>query len=380
MRVLIIGAGTGGLILANTLARKLSTSTEIILIEKSKNHYFQPGFTLLCFRLISEEFISRPVKDLLSKRVKLIQGEVKTLNPLTKEVTLSSGESINYDKLVISTGAELDWEKIPGISEGLYKGNIYEFYTLSGAKKLKEEIPRLKGGTIVSAIGGIPIKCPAAPIKFILLLEDYLRKKGLREKFKLIFITPAGQVLGRSPYAEKLENICKERNIQVIKNFQIKEVDVVKRKIKGEEEIFYDYLIFTPPHTIHKAFLEIPDFCDETGFIKVDPHRLQHKLYRDIFALGDVASLPTAKTASGTRLQAKVLAKKLSVFTGSKTEDSTIYDGEILCPVMTRFGKIMFSRYNYEKSLSPPKESRLNWMLHVWLGKYLYWQIFLKGF
>lgn len=381
MRIIIIGGGTGGIIFANSLVRKLPSAVEVILIEKKENHYFQPGFTLLCFQLIEEKYISKPIKELLSKKVNFINEKVIKVNPSTKELVLSSNKILSYDILIIATGVELDWDKIPGIKEGLQKDVVHEFYTLSGAKKLQKIIPLLEGGVIVSAIGRVPIKCPAAPIKFLLLLEDFMRKKGRREKFHFIFVTPSGQLLGRSPYAETLEDICKKRKIEVVKNFQIKEIDVDKRKIIGERgEIVFDNLIFTPPHTVNKLFSEIPNFLDETGFIEVDPYTLEHQVYKDHYALGDVAGLPTAKTASGARLQARILAQRIISLIEKGDSGSLKYDGEILCPVMTKFGKIMFSKYNYEKSLSPPKETTLNWFLHVTLSKYLYWSLYLKGF
>lgn len=381
MKILIVGGGTGGVILANLLAKRLPSSVELLLIEKEEKHYYQPGFTLFCFGLIKEAYLSKPVMHLLSKRVKVIRGEVLKLDPLKKEVHLSSDKSLSYDILILATGAELFWDKIPGVREGLKRGVISEFYTFLGAQKLKGLIPLLEGGRIISAIGGIPIKCPAAPIKFLLLLEDYTRKKGLRKKFHFIFLTPAGQVLGRNPYAEVLEKICQEREIEVIKNFQITKIDPEKRKVLSEAgELSFDFLIFTPPHRVFTAFSEIEDFLDEAGFIKVNPHTFEHQVYEGIYALGDAAGLPTAKTASGVRLQAKVLAQRLSSFLKEGKPSPLTYNGEILCPVMTRFGKIMFSRYDYEKSLSPPSESLLNWILHVHLGKYLYWQIFLRGF
>lgn len=383
-RIVILGGGSAGVMFANRMRKEVPTNElEITVIEKEAIHFYQPAFTLVVFELDQPENLTRPMKDLFHEGINLVTDEVTKIDPKNNKVTTSKSGEISYDYLVIATGARLVYDAPEGMKEGLDKGkNVFMFYTLDRAINLRDAVKKLEGGIIVSSICEMPIKCPAAPVKFIMLAEDMMRRKGIRDKFRFIFTTPMPDVFSREPYAAKLNSIFKERGIEAIPNFNPSEVDyekgVIKSFTKGQEPLKFDLLCITPPHE-GQTFIENSEgIGNAAGWVTCDKHLMAHTTYPNIYGIGDATDFPTSKTASGVRKQAKVLTERLKALLKGETP-TAIYDGEVICPMPTRYGKALFAEFNYTESISPAIESYFNWVLKVHMLRPFYWNLMLNG-
>lgn len=380
--VVILGGGSAGVMFANRMRKTFSEDeVQLTVIERSEKHIYQPAFTLLLFDLDNPENLIRPTKELFYDGINLIIDEATKIDPKSNKVTTAKHGDISYDYLVIATGAKLNFDEPEGMKDGLKKGeNVFTFYTLDGALKLRDALKKFEGGTIVSTFAEMPIKCPAAPIKFILMAEDMMRMLGKRDKFKFMLTTPMPAAFSRPPYMEKLNSIFASRGIEVAANFPPSEVDYEKGVMKSYtgKEVNFDFLVITPPHQGEAVIENSEEVGDAAGWVTCDKNHMVNKYHNNIYGIGDATDFPTSKTASGARKQAKVLTERFKEIVKGK-EPSATYDGEIICPILTRYKRVIFANFNYTESLSPALESYVNWVLKVHMLRPLYWNLMLKG-
>jgi sulfide:quinone oxidoreductase len=384
MRLVILGGGCAGTMVANKMRRKFhKDELEIVVIERSEKHLYQPGYTLLAFDLVEPEDLIRSTKDLFLDDVKLIFDEATKIDSEKNKVITKAHGEISYDYLVIATGARFAHEEPAGSKEAIAKGgDFFMFYTFDGALKMRDALKNIDGGTIVSTIVDLPIKCPAAPIKFIAMAEDTMRRLGKRDKFRFIITSPMPKCFSREPYASKLSRMFEERDIEVVANYVPAEVDHVKKVIKGYDgrELRYDLCAFTPSHEGEPVVQNSDNIGDATGYVSADKHKMNSKHVGNIFTLGDASDFPTSKTASGARKQAAILSNRLSaLIKGVPISEKDIYDGEIICPILTRDKRVMFAHFNYTESISSAQESYINWILKVYMLRGLYWNLMMPG-
>jgi sulfide:quinone oxidoreductase len=382
-KVLILGGGSAGVMFANRMVREFSRDeAEVTVIERSKEHIYQPAFTLVVFGLDDPENLVRPTKDLFFEGVNLIFDEATKIDPEKKTVTTANSGDLAYDYLVICTGSKLFYDEPEGIEEGLKKGeNVFNFYTMDGSIKLRDALKNFEGGTIVSTVCEMPIKCPAAPMKFIMMAEDTMRKKGIREKCKFVFTTPLPAVFSKEPYATTMDKIYSTREIEAISNFAPATVDYENGVVEdfGGQKVEFDLLCITPRHGGDDVIENSPGVGDAAGWIPCDKNLMVHKKFDSIYSLGDANDFPTSKTASGARKQAKILTRRMKAHIRGGDPNKHTYDGHIICPILTRYGRVMFAEFNYTESISPGIESYANWMIKVHMLRPLYWNLMLNG-
>jgi len=382
-RIVIVGAGSAGVMAANRMRREFSRDgAEITIIERSDRHIYQPGFVTLLFDLDKPENLIRPTKDLLLQGINLIIDEVTSIDQKKNKVTTAKYGDISYDYLVIATGAKLYLDEPEGMKEGLEKGeNVFTFYTMEGATKLRDALKKFEGGTIVSSIAEMPIKCLAAPVKFIMLAESTMRRMGIRDKCKFVFTTPTLSVPPNiEPYASTLDTMLKARGIEVILDFTPATVEAksgILEDFRGNR-VNFDLLSITPPHMGEEVIQNSEGIGDALGWVPCHKNSLMHRSFDNIYVIGDAGNFPSAKTASGARIQAKVLAQRIKAHIRGEVPKAT-YDGHTICPIMTRYGRAMFAEFNYTKSISPASESYIKWLIHVHVIRRLYWNFMLKG-
>lgn len=384
MRLLVLGGGCAGTMIANKMRRKFhKDELEIVVIERSEKHLYQPGYTLLCFDLVEPEDLIRPTRDQFLDGINLIFDEALKIDSQNNKVVTKEHGELSYDYLVIATGATYVYGEPEGAKEALDKGGDFGmFYTFDGALKMRDAIKNIDGGTIVSLITDLPIKCPAAPIKFIAMAEDTMRRMGKRDKFRFIITSPMPKCFSREPYASKLSKIFENRDIEVVANYVPAEIDHEKKIIKGYDgrELRYDLCCFTPSHEGEPVIQESEGIGDASGYVAADKYKMNSKHVANIFTLGDASDFPTSKTASGARKQAAILSNRLSsLIKGEPLSDKDIYDGEIICPILTRDKRVMFAHFNYTESISAAQESYINWVLKVYMLRGLYWNLMMPG-
>jgi sulfide:quinone oxidoreductase len=411
-KVLIIGGGTAGITVAAQLLRK-NSDLNVGIIEPSDKHYYQPAWTLVGAGTYNLADTVRDERSLIPKGARWIQDYAKDIDPDNNLVTLSRGEQIEYETLVVATGVQYNWNVIPGLEEGIGKRGITSNYDKRYTNYTWESLQKFTGGNALFTQPHTPIKCGGAPQKIMYLAEHYFRKTGIRQKSNVIFATPGTVIFGVQPYKEALQKIVKKRNIHTFFFHKLVEIrpdqqeavyevtnpehlpDVdneVNQKLgiriesDGKVVIPFNFLHTAPPQSAPDFIKNSPlsKVSDPYGFVEVDKYTLQHVLYKNVFSLGDVAGTPAAKTGAAIRKQAPVVVSNLL----GHLEDQTInaqYHGYSSCPIVTGYGKMLLAEFDYENNAAPSlpiDTSRPRWDMWI-LKKYLlpwfYWNRMLRG-
>lgn len=393
-RILIVGGGVGGTIVANVVARALNADqAEVTVVDATAQHQYMPGWLYLPFNGSEGLTLSRDERSLLNRHVKLIAGEVTHLNTTNREAVIHRGPFANrldgmggisearlpYDYLVLATGARLAPEDLPGLVEGV--GHWHHFYSLEGALNLRAALQSFDGGRIVLGIGGIPYRCPPAPLEFIFLLEDWLRQHGLRDRTEIHYLYPLNRVFPIESVAEIATPLLEQRGVQYTTFFNAEAVDTEHHLVTSleGEAVPYDLLVMIPPHR-GAAVIEHAGLGDEQGWIPTQRDTLEVKGHEHIFALGDATDLPVSKSGSAAHFEAKVIAQRLIAAVRGEAPDPAhaCYDGEVMCFLETGHNAATQLVFNYEHPPRPPRPS-LYYHMEKQLFNRAYWHIVPQG-
>lgn len=330
-RIVIVGGGSAGIMSAARLRNELSMSeAEITIIDVSDKHHYQPAYTLIVFGLDEPDNLVRPMEKVVPAGCTFVHDEVVSVNPDSQYVETAKGRKFEYDYLIMASGAKLNWDEVVGLKENLGKDGVHTFYSLDGASETKKALEEFEGGNFVVVQPPMPFKCPGAPIKMALMAEDFFRRKGIRNKTNVTLTTALPAVFTREPYATKLIQIFKDRNIDVVTGFNPGTVDASNKVVKSWEgkEVNYDMTVVIPPHE-GETLCEDNAIADASNFVKANKHTLICEGYDNVYAVGDCANYPTSKTGAGARKQAEVLAHNLVARIRGK-EGNAIYTGHII--------------------------------------------------
>jgi sulfide:quinone oxidoreductase len=386
--LLILGAGTGGTMIANRMARTLDLAEwRILVVDKDDDHIYQPGLLFIPFGIYAPADVVKPKQHFLPHGAELILSDITHVDTANRTVRLGQAlRTIHYDQLVIATGTDIHPEVIPGLLDGGGWGeNIFDFYTLEGASKLSGALSTFEGGRIVVNVAAMPIKGPAAPLEFLLLADAFFRRRGIRNKVELVYASPLPGTFTNQRCNKALAYMLAAKGIQIESNFSIGSVDNSAQKIVDLEgqEINYDLLVSVPP-LMGERFVREAGLGDALNLIRADKFTLQVKGHENVWAIGDAGGIPVAKTSTAAHYQRKTLVANLErAIRGIPPEPS--FDGRANFFVESGDGKAMLIDFNYADTQLPGvgpfsllKESRIN---HV--GKlafrWMYWNIILKG-
>lgn len=369
-RVVVLGAGTAGTMVANRLARRLtdqirSKEVEILLISNTEKHIYQPGYLFIVFNEKAPEHFIREEKTLVHRDVTLVFDEVRKIEPDQNRV-LSDTAEYPYDYLIIATGSHPDFDSVPGLKE-----SAHNFYTLEGAIRLRDTLADMKKGRILITVD-IPHKCPAAPLEFALMLDDYFRKRGVREQIEIKYTYPIGRIHSLEPVAEWALPQFEKRGIAYETFFNLEKVDP-KRKVAitmdGEEHPF-DVLISVPAHRGAQVVLD-SGIGDEMGFIHTDRHTLKMVGSDNIYVIGDATNLPISKAGSTAHYQSEPLVHNL-VSRLKGLPETAVYNGKVACFLENSLRDASFITFDYEH---PPKLASTSELLHWFKAVYgeIYW-------
>ncbi len=389
--LVILGAGTGGTIMANRLLKPLRRrGWKITVVDKDDNHYYQPGFLLVPFGLYHPEDLIRSRSHLLPRGVEFIIQEVEEVNPQSKYIKLVDGRHINYDLLLIATGTHPRPEETPGMLDG-WRKNIFDYYSLDGAAALAEKLNGFKEGILVVHINEMPIKCNVSPLEFAFLADWFFRKRGVRENIRIVYVTPISGAFTRPVATRYLGNLQAEKRIEVESFFMTERIDPVNQKVVCYDgrEVAFDLLV-TIPTNLGAEFIKRSGLGDEMNYVAVDESGFRSEKYADIFVLGDAAGNDWTKAGSVVHFASEILDKIiLSEIDGRKVELE--FDGHANCFIETGFGKAVVIDYNHEIEPLPGKfplpiigpmsllkETRLNHFSKM-AFEWVYWHWLLKG-
>lgn len=391
-KIVILGAGTGGTIMANKLRKSLPANEwEITIVDKETQHYYQPGFLFIPFGSYSEKDVVKPAKAFIPSGVQMIRSEISGIEPTMNKVTLSDGKEISYDFLIVATGTQTAPEETPGLKDKLWQKEIFDFYTLEGALLLHQYLKNWQGGKLVMAITEMPFKCPVAPIEFVCLADAYFKKRGIRDKVEISLVTPLPGAFTKPIATKMLGQVLNEKNITIIPDFYIEHIDNDEKKLVSydEKEIPFDLLTIVPMNK-GAEFIGTSGLGDDLNFIPVNKQTLRHETYPNIFAIGDAAAIPTSKAGSVVHFEGEVLFENImSAIKGLPAEAK--FDGHSNCYIETGNGKAALIDFNYETEPLPGsyplpavgpfkllKETRINHQGKLFF-KWLYWNILLKA-
>lgn len=395
-KVLILGAGAGGIPVAAKLSKSLNQG-DIAIIDPADKHYYQPYWTLVGGGLGNKEDTGRNTADLIPSGVDLVKEKVLSVDPTKKTVQLTNNKVLSYEYLVVATGLKLNWDKIEGLNDNLGKNGIGTIYEYNQVDYVKESLQNFKGGTAIFVMPPVPIKCAGAPQKIMYLADRIFRNNGVRENSKIIFATAGAACFGIPLFAEALDKIVKEKNIEPKYQRVITGVDAENKEAifkindgKGGttlERIKFDFLHLVPTMSAHPYVAESGlafEDGDQKGWLAVDKFTLQHTKYPNVFGVGDVTGVPNSKTGAAIRKQYPIVVKNLlSVMKGETPQEK--YDGYSSCPLVTDIGKVMLAEFGYDSKILPtfpvnPAVSRRSmWFLKKYILPKLYWYGMLKG-
>jgi sulfide:quinone oxidoreductase len=352
--VIILGGGSGGLATAGRLKELLGDKVNITIIDRESS--FVMGFSLL--RVMTgektEEEVGVPKEKISQKGIRFVNSEVAQIDTTTKKnVVTTSKEEFSYDYLVIALGAELAPEKVPGFE------SAFHMYTLEDAKRLRDVLSSFRGGSLRLIVSSTPFKCPAAPYEAAMLIDDHLRRKGLRDKSDIQIFTPeplpmpvAGPDVGNT-----VVSMLSERGIGFHNNTKVSSIEGGSKQVVFENGLRekYDLLIAVPPHTSSKVVRE-NGLSDASGWIPVDPKKMQTKHDR-VYAIGDVAAvklqsgLMLPKAATFAFGQAEIVANNIAAsILGTETRS---WDGFGECFIETGSGKAAYGSGSFYSSPKP---------------------------
>ena len=391
-KILILGGGTAGTMMANKLFKALDRQEwEITIVDQHKTHYYQPGFLFIPFGIYNRSDVVKPKGDFFPAGVNVIYQEIDRIVGEENRVFLSDGKSLTYDFLIIATGTHTRPDETPGLlGEHWYK-SVFDFYTVEGAVALQRFFKTWEGGKLVLCIAEMPFKCPVAPIEFVSLAEAYFTEKGIRDKVDITYVTPLPGAFTKPVATKMLSKLLEDKNIKVVPEFYLESVDGEKKVIKSydEQEIPYDVLTIVPVN-MGSEMIGRSGLGDDMNYVDTDKHTLQSKQFENIFVLGDAANIPTSKAGSVAHFAAEILFENL-MNTIEGRPMTAKFDGHANCYIETGYGKGALIDFNYDTEPLPGtfplpgigpfgllKNTKINHYGKM-LFRWIYWHILLRG-
>jgi sulfide:quinone oxidoreductase len=390
--LVILGAGTAGTMMANHLHHHLKKPDwQISIVDERKEHHYQPGYLFLPFDIYSPEDIIKSIEDFIPKNVELIKGTIGKILPKENKVEMADGSELNYDVLIIATGAKIAPEETEGMKGKEWQKSVFDFYTFEGSLALRNKLRDWKGGKLVVHITEMPIKCPVAPLEFAFLADSFFKHKHMRDKVEITYVTPLSGAFTKPKATEALEHLLEEKSINIEGDFAIERVDNEKKEIVdyGGRVIPFDILVTVPTNKGDEV-IERSGMGDELNYVPAHKATLQSKEYANVFVLGDASNIPASKAGSVAHFEAEILTDNILRFVNGEPLKEE-FDGHANCFIETGNGKALLIDFNYTHEpvegsfpfagLGPLrllKESRMNHMGKL-AFRWIYWNVLLKG-
>ena len=406
-KILIIGGGTAGIMVASQLRKKDVKS--IAIIEPSEKHYYQPAWTLVGAGTYDYKKTARPMKSLIPKGVNWIKDFVENVSPQKNEITTKDGNKYTYDYLVVSPGLVYDFSLVEGLKEAFQMGVVCSNYT--DPEETWNQIKQFKGGTALFTQPTTPIKCGGAPQKIMYLAENHFKKTGVKSSTNIVFATSGGVIFGVKEIAKTLMDVVDRKDINLRFGHQLKKIDP-KNKIAwyalGDNQSEYNHkdvkvhengdligiefdFMHTAPPSVAPKFIQNSDLANDGGWMKVSHSTMQNPDFHNVFGLGDVAALPTAKTGAAIRKQVPIVIDNILKLINENSLGKMEYNRYSSCPLVTDYGKMVLAEFDYKNNFTPDpklkqmlikdssKEHWRLWMLKKYMLPYLYWNKMMKG-
>lgn len=392
-RLLILGAGTAGTMVASHLRAALSEDEwSITIVDRNNAHHYQPGYLFIPFGMYTPQRVVRPRNKYLPDGVEFIEATIKRVDADANKVELADGRTLEYDWIVIASGSRIMPNETPGMGDGpLWHKKVFDFYTLRGSSRLHNALKNFEGGKLLVHIVEMPIKCPVAPLEFALLAEDYFRKRRIRHKVDITYVTPLDGAFTKPVASKELGGLLEERSIRLATDFATSHIDNERQMLVSydERELPFDLLVTIPIH-MGAQFVIDSGLGDDLGFIPVDKHTLRADAHENMFVLGDASNIPTSKAGAVAHFAVETfIGNFLAAVEGKELPNS--FDGHANCFIESGRGEALLLDFNYDTEpltgtfpLPVAGPMRLLGRSHLnHLGKLafekIYWNMLLRG-
>ncbi|MFY7839946.1 MAG: NAD(P)/FAD-dependent oxidoreductase [Lacibacter sp.] len=390
--LVILGAGTAGTMMANHLHHELKQPDwQITIVDEREEHHYQPGYLFLPFDIYTPDDIVKSIEEFIPKNVTLLKKKIDRIVPAENKIELANGTVLNYDVLVIATGAKIAPEETEGMQGEEWQKSVFDFYTFEGALALRNKLRDWEGGKLVVHITEMPIKCPVAPLEFAFLADSFFKNKHMRDKVEITYVTPLSGAFTKPKATEALEHLLHEKNIHIESDFAIEQVDNANKTIidYGGREIPFDILV-TVPTNKGDALMERSGMGDDLNYVPTNKATLQSLIHDNVFVIGDASNIPASKAGSVAHFEAEILTENILRFVNNEPLKEE-FDGHANCFIETGGGKALLIDFNYTHEpvegtfpfagigpLRLLKESRMNHMGKL-AFRWIYWNMLLKG-
>lgn len=388
-QVVIVGGGTAGITVAAQLKRKLK-QYDVAIVEPSTRHYYQPLWTLAGAGVFPKEQSERAESAFIPKGADWIQESVAEFCPDDSYIVTGAGQRIHYDYLVVALGIQIDWDKIPGLKEGLGRQQICSNYAYQHVDYTWQCLREFKGGNALFTMPNTAVKCGGAPQKIMYLADDQFRRAGVRESTHITFATAQGSLFAIEKYRKTLEEVARRKAIDLRFKLNLVELNPERKEAMFEHvdthersTLPFDMIHVTPPMSAPDV-IKKSRLANVAGWAEVDKYMLQHPRYFNVFPIGDCSGLPTSKTGAAIRKQAPVLVRNLAASIAGQPLTAK-YDGYTSCPIVTGYGRLVLAEFDYEGTpretfpFDQSKERLSMYLLKAYALPRLYWDGMLRG-
>jgi sulfide:quinone oxidoreductase len=387
--VLIIGGGTAGI----TVAARLLNSAEppkVTILEPAQQHFYQPLWTLVGGGIYGKEASARAMSAVVPRGAEWLEDSAVEIDPEARVVITRGGRRLRYRDLVVAPGIQLDWHAIDGLVGSLGRDGITSNYSFDSVDYTWQLLRSVSSGNAVFTFPATPIKCAGAPQKIMYLADEQLRRRGVRERVNVRWLSAGTGIFGVKKYAAALSKVVEKKGIEasyrqnlVAVRPQAKEA-VFRHLDDGRETVVpYELLHVVPPQSA-PDFVKRGPLANASGWVDVHKHTLRHARYADVWSLGDASSLPTSRTGAAIRKQAPVLVQNLLAARRGEPLSAS-YDGYASCPLVTGYGKLILAEFDYDGNpaetfpFDQAEERWSMWAMKVYSLPELYWNGMLKG-
>lgn len=395
--VVIVGGGAAGIAVATSLLSR-QPDLDIAVIDPADVHYYQPGWTMVGAGVFNAGETVRTMASVMPSSVRWLKSRVAAFEPEYNAVVLDNCRLVKYRQLIVCPGLKLNWDGIDGLRDTLGQNGVTSNYLFETAPYTWENIRALRKGRAIFTQPPMPIKCAGAPQKAMYLAADHWKKIGALHDIEIDFCNAGAALFGVAAYVPALMEYVEAYGIQLRFNHNLIAVDGSAKRATfsytdadGRKDTIvkeFDMLHVVPPQTA-PDFVRASPLADAAGWVDVDPATMRHKMFGNVFALGDVANTSNAKTAAAVRKQAPVVAHNVLVTLG-KTQETRLchYNGYGSCPLTVERGKIVLAEFLYGGKVAPTfpswlidgtRPSSLAWQLKANALPALYWNGMLKG-
>lgn len=387
--ILILGAGSAGISIAARLRSELPDA-KIAIVDPSTKHYYQPIWTLVGAGIFPKTVSEREQSDFIPAGVQWIQERVEAFDPETNQVKLQDGTVLSYGELVVTLGIQIDWDSVSGLRDTLGKNGVCSNYSYQSVEGTWNMLREFSGGTALFTFPDTPIKCAGAPQKIMYLAEEIFRRKGIRSRSEVVYMSATASIFGVPKYRVALEKVVEQRGIETCFRENLVEIraaskEAVFRNLDTQAETIkkYDLIHVTPPQSAPDV-IKHSSLANEAGWVDVDDFSLQHRRYPNIWSSGDCSSLPASKTGAAVRKQVPVLVANLVAKLRGEAFTAR-YDGYASCPLVTGRGKTILAEFGYGGKImesfpfDQAQERYSMYALKAYALPKIYWEGMLRG-